>query len=362
VYVGVSAGAFVAASLANGRTPFELVRGLITEEPGEPPFDPASFFLPAYREWAKRGVKLPKLVADALLQFTRAPGDQTLFEALSRLGRALPLGVFDNEPIRRYLERSFALSGRTDDFRRLHHKLFVVAADLEAGTPIIFGSKGWDHIPISHAVQASTALPGLYPPVEIDGRLCVDGVLLKTVHASVALEHGADLLLCVNPVVPVDLAAGEAGRGPGPGALLRHGLPALLAQTFRTLIHSRMVVGMARYQAHFPGAEVVLFEPRRDEHRLFFNNIFSFKSRRQVCEIAYRTTRRDLWRRRATLEPMLRRHGYRLRLDLLADEHRSVWAGVGIGPHGRRAAVVDRLSRALARLESDGQGDGRRAS
>jgi predicted acylesterase/phospholipase RssA len=351
VYVGVSAGAFVAATLANGLTLSQLVRGMVTDEPGEHPFDPAIFFLPAYREWVSRGLQLPMLAADALLQFTRRPQDQTLLESLTRLTRALPLAVFDNEPIRRYLQRTFSLHGRSDDFRRLGRKLFVVAADLEAGTPIVFGAKGWDHVPISRAVQASTAVPGLYPPVEIEGRLCVDGVLLKTVHASVALEHGADLLLCVNPLVPVDLAAGEREGKLGKGALHRRGLPAILSQTFRTMIHSRMVVGMARYHAHYPTADVVLFEPARREYRLFFGSIFSFRARREVWEIAYRATRRDLWRRRATLGPIFRRHGYRLRLDLLRDEERTVWEGVGLSPDGRTVPVTGQLSQALAGLE-----------
>jgi predicted acylesterase/phospholipase RssA len=352
VYVGVSAGAFIAALLANGQTLSQLVRGLVTDEPGEHPFDPAVFFLPAYREWVGRGVQLPRLLADALLQFTRGPQDQTLLESLIRLSRALPLGVFDNEPIRRYLERVFSLHGRTDDFRRLRQRLFVVAADLEAGVPIVFGAKGWDHVPISRAVEGSTAVPGLYPPVEIEGRLCVDGVLLKTVHASVALEHGADLLLCLNPLVPVDVAAGERDRELPKGALLRRGLPAILSQTFRTMIHSRMVVGMARYHTHYPDADVVLFEPERHEYRLFFGNIFSFRSRREVCEIAYRATRRDLWRRRETLGPILRRHGFRLSLDALEDQDRTVWEGVGLDPDGPGARVADRLSHALARLET----------
>jgi NTE family protein len=134
-------------------------------------------------------------------------------------------------------------------------------------------------------------------------------------------------------------------------ALLRRGLPAILAQTFRTMIHSRMVVGMARYHAHYPNADVMLFEPERHEYRLFFSNIFSFRSRREVCEVAYRATRRDLWRRRATLEPIFRRHGFRLRSDVLQDQDRTVWQGVGLGPEGPGAAVTDRLSRALARLE-----------
>lgn len=359
VYVGVSAGAFLAASLANGQTPSQLVRGLVSHEPGEHPFDPAQFFLPAYREWARRGVQLPRLFADALWQFTRAPEDQTLLESLTRLSRALPLGLFDNDPIRRHLEQSFRRRGRTDDFRRLRHKLFVVSADLESGTPIVFGSRGWDHIPISRAVQASTALPGLYPPVEIEGHLCVDGVLLRTVHASVALAQGVELLFCVNPVVPVDVAAGQTtGVLPG-GSLRRRGLPAILSQTFRTLIHSRMVVGMSRYKTHYPTADVILLEPARDEYRLFFSNMFSFRSRREVCEIAYRATRENLRQRQATLGPILERHGYRLRTEVLADPARDVWQSVEVTRHGRRARVSERLSNTLARLE-EGLGNGSR--
>ena len=52
--------------------------------------------------------------------------------------------------------------------------------------------------------------PGTGLPVEIEGRHYVDGVLNKTVHASVAFEHGAGLVICVNPIVPVDTARAVA--------------------------------------------------------------------------------------------------------------------------------------------------------
>ncbi len=354
VYVGVSAGAFIASALANGLSAAQLVRGMVENDPEEAPFDPAHFFMPAYREWARRGAQLPRLFAEALWQFTRAPQDQRLMESLIRLSRALPPSLFDNEPIRRYLEKSFSRTGRTDDFRSLGHRLFVVAADLEAGVPMVFGSEGLDHVPISLAVQASTALPGLYPPVEVEGRLCVDGVLLRTVHASVALQQGVKLLFCVNPLVPVDVAAGERQGALREGALIRGGLPALISQTFRTLIHSRMVVGMARYQTNFPNADVALFEPERSEYRLFFRNIFTFAARREVCEIAYAATRRDLWNRQEELGPMLRRHGLGLNLGVLEDESRDLWEGVGLkrGSRARGNGVTERLSRAIERLEA----------
>lgn len=352
VYVGVSAGAFIASSLANQLTPTQMVRALVKHEPGEHPFVPETFLTPAYREWAARGLMLPKLIADAFLTFARQPHEHSLFETLTRVGRALPVGFFDNEPIRRYLEHTFALKGRTDDFRELRRKLVVVASDLGSGTAIRFGEPPWDHVPISRAVQASTALPGVYPPVEIDGRYCVDGVLLRTVHASVALEAGADLLLCVNPIVPVDIQQAVESGTLRNGLFVERGLPTVLSQTFRTLIHSRLQVGMAAYEKRFPGSDVVLFEPDRDDYQMLFGNIFTFATRRTVCERAYAQTRRDLWRRRKVLAPILARHGVRLRLEVLEDPDRNLWEGVGLMRDGSPSGATDDLGRALAHLES----------
>ena len=347
VYVGVSAGSFIAASLVNGITTAQMTRALVAHEPGVHPFVPSTFFTPAWREWGRRGLMVPKLLLETAKKLVQNPADQTIREAFMRLSRALPVGLFDNEPIRRYLERSFTRPGRTDDFRRLRHKLVVVSTDLGTGRAVRFGENGWDHVPISRAVQASTALPGLYPPVRIDGRDCVDGVLLRTVHASVALEDGADLLLCVNPLVPADLGREEARPDGGP--IVRRGLPTVMSQTFRTLIHSRLQVGMARYASRFPDADVLLFEPARNEYRMFFTNMFSFSARQKVCELAYQSTRRHLRERRAELAPVLARHGLRFRDELLDDPDRTVWGSASLGE--APSAMGASLGRTLEQLE-----------
>ena len=349
-YVGVSAGAFIASALANGITASQLARALVKHEPGEHPFVPENFFTPAYREFGRRGLMLPGLVANALVQFTRRPGDQTLLEALTRAADALPVGIFDNEPIRRYLQKIYSIKGRTDDFRKLRHDLVVLATDLESGRAVRFGEPGEEHVPISRAVQASTAFPGLYPPVMIDGRPCADGVLLKTLHASIPLEHGVGLLLAVNPIVPADTAAGVARGVLRPGTLLRRGLPAVLSQTFRTLVHSRLEIGLAAYRTRFPKAEVLRFEPDRDEYGMFFTRIFSFSSRRAVCQLAYAATRRDLRRRRHVIGAAIARHGLRLREDVLDDDSRDLWSGVGL-PEEKGPDVSKRLAQAVAGLE-----------
>ena len=170
VYVGVSAGAFLAANLANGITTAQNVRAIVKSDPGEHPFHPDTFFTPAIAEMLRRSLMTPRLLAEALWKYLRNPYDMPLVDSLLRLARALPVGVFDNEPVRRYLQRIYALPGRTDDFRRLRSRLFVVATELDSGRAIRFGDRGHDRVPISLAVAASAALPGLYPPVIIDGK------------------------------------------------------------------------------------------------------------------------------------------------------------------------------------------------
>jgi len=350
-YVGVSAGAFVAACVANGITSSQLCRAIVKAEPGEHPFRPGIFFAPAVRELLQRSLMTPRLALEALWGYARHPWDQTLPEAMFRLARALPVGLFDNEPIRAYLERIFSMKCRTDDFRALDRQLLIIAADLDSGAAVRFGEPGLDHVPISRAIQASCALPGVYPPVRIDGRYYVDGVLLKTLHASVALDSGVDLLIGINPIVPVDTDGAVSAGVMRRGKLVHRGLPTVLSQTFRTLVHSRLAAGLGSYAARYPEREVVLIEPSRDDYRMFFTNIFSFAERRSVCEHAYRSTRRFLLDRRETLEPVLARHGIRYREAILRDADRNLWYEVGVDRPRPGMALTRRLDGALARLD-----------
>lgn len=354
IYVGVSAGAFLTAALANGIKPSELARTVVRSEGAESPFSPGTFFKPALRGWARQGARLPKLFATALSRVAVHPGDPSVRESLSRLAGGLPVAIFENEPIRRYLARMLSQPGRTDDFRQLKRKLVVVATDLGSGRAIRFGEPGFDHVPISRAVQASSAFPGLYPPVTIDGRPCVDGVLLKTLHASVALEDGAGLVLCVNPLVPADITTGIATGALRPDALTAGGLVTVLSQTVRTMIHSRLEVGMAAYGTRYPDSDVVLFEPHPDDYGMFFTNIFSFSARGAVCELAYQSTRRTLRQRRAEIETALARHGITLRGDVLDDTTRTMsteGAPLATGSGAGGAAGATRtLRNTLARL------------
>src|SRR6187549_1048118 len=203
VYVGVSSGGFVAAALANGISPAQMYR-LFIDDGADAALKPEIFLKPAFGEFRRRAVALPALARRATVQWLRAPLRRGLMSSLATFAGAVPTGLFDNRAIDDFLRRLFSARGRTNDFRELAGKLFLVATNLDTGASVTFGARGRDHVPISRAIQASSALPGLFPPVVIDGGHYVDGALNKTLHASVALDQGIGLLLCVNPLVPFD--------------------------------------------------------------------------------------------------------------------------------------------------------------
>ncbi len=323
VYVGVSSGSYVAAALANGISPAQMYR-LFIDDGADAALTPEVFLRPAFAEFVRRLAALPLLVSRATVQYVRDPRHHGVMESFATLGRAMPTGVFDNGSIDRFLRELFAAPGRTNDFRRLRNKLFIVATNLDSGASVTFGSSGRDHVLISHAIEASSALPGLFPPVSIDGEHYVDGALNKTLHASVALDEGIDLLLCVNPLVPFDASRARGSDHLSVDKLNQGGLPLVLSQTFRAIIHSRMKVGMEKYGTQYPQADILLFEPDREDADMFFANIFSYAQRKHLCAAAFAKTRANLLARAATLAPRLARHGIRLRLDRLGEAHRDV--------------------------------------
>jgi len=352
IYVGVSAGGFVAAGLANGITPGQMVSKFIENrgEDGLIALKPESLLRPAFAEYGRRAGSVPGLLAGALRHYLRDPLHGNLFDSFQRLGRAIPAGIFDSAGIDDYLRGLFSRRGRSNDFRDLRARLFLVATELDSGASVAFGEAGHDDVPISTAVRASAALPGLFPPVEIGGRHYVDGALRKTLHASIALRHGARLVLCVNPLVPYDAALARLRGERLRPSLSEGGLPMVLSQTFRAIIHSRMQVGMAKYGSEYRNADVMLFEPGRDDAVLFFTNVFSTASRKRLAEHAWRRTRIDLFRRRHELGPILARHGIRIRLDVLRDATRALCAPPA-GGRGRAVPLARDLGRVLDALD-----------
>jgi len=187
--------------------------------------------------------------------------------------------------------------------------------------------------------------------VDIDGQHFVDGALIKTMHASIALDEGVDLMLCINPLVPFDASARQTATdaatpwaAPEPiPRIADGGLPAVLSQTFRSLIHSRLVLGLKSYEQAYPNTDIVLFEPDHRDPELYLANTFSYSQRRHLAEHAYQQTRQLLRSRQTGLSTKLGYHGITLNHAVLDDSSRHLCPP-------RRAPT--RISHALTKLHN----------
>jgi NTE family protein len=348
-YIGVSAGGFIAAALANGMGPREQCASFIeNDNTASEVFDPAWLMTPAWGEFVRRAFLIPGVTVNALVRLLRG---KSLTSVLEQLGPALPTGVFSNDEIDHRLATLFNKPGRSNDFRQLKTKLTLVATNLDSGDAAPFGRPGWDHVPISKAVQASSALPGMFPPVEIGDQFYVDGALKKTMHASLALDEGVDLMLCLNPLVPFDATAPQFEKVMRRGLpserhriprIVEGGLPSVMAQTFRSMIHSRLELGMKQYERSYPHSDVLLFEPDHRDPEMYLANTFSYSQRRHLAEHAYQQTRAWLRSRRTTLSATLARHGLALNAEALDDHRRHLV---------KTAKAPTRIGRAIQRLQ-----------
>jgi len=344
VYVGVSSGSIIAGCLANKIGTEEMCRILLTEAGVDHPFQPEIFLRPAFAEYLGRVRKIPTVVLDTAVEWIKNPQSRRFTEVLGRFGALLPTGLFDNGAVEGFIRRLFTSHGRTNRFSELDRKLYVVAVELDTGLAVRFGDERHQDTSISKAIQASSAMPGLYPPVEIKGKFYLDGALRRTLNASVALDHDVDLLIGINPLVPYDADRALAKGKWVPESLAEAGLLAVLSQTFRALLQSRMQVGLAKYEK-YEHSDMLVLEPDPDDGDMFFTNVFSFASRRELCNHAYRNTLNDLRLNHDKINSMLEPHGLKLDEDILAETKRTLFDG--LTRPNRRSHTTSRLHRVL---------------
>ncbi|EAR08558.1 patatin-like phospholipase family protein [Reinekea blandensis] len=346
MYVGVSAGSVIASALANQFSIREIADNLLRPDDVEHPIHPSLFYSPAWGEYRHRITSIPGLTWQAIYDYLRNPRDESLLESFTRLKQVLPAGFFDNRPIERYLRKLFQQYGITNDFRKLDTQLMIVAADLDCGRSVVFGHPEWDDVPISTAVQASTCVPGLYVPVRIHDHYFVDGILYKTVHASAALDAGADLVFCFNPIVPY-CNRQFLPDAPEQTSIIREGSVGIISQAIRAMVHSRSVTGFRQYQRDYPDKDIILFEPKPDDAVWFFANEFSFRNRVQMVDSAYRATLADISQRQDELNGMLAPYGLAIQPEHLNDGPslpESIRQRRRLSPHMKRLRTsLDRL-------------------
>lgn len=306
VYVGVSSGSFLVSALANGLTTEEIADIFAFNKRTETPFNPDNFLRPAYKLFAKKATQIPIVAYEALTDWLKKPFHTSVVDILEKFGSLLPNGAFNNASLEKFIKEVLSTKHATNDFRKLQRQLYIIACDINTGKIATFSTDENSDVPISKAVQASSALPGLYAPVNIKGEFYVDGALRRTMNASAALDNDVQLLFAVNPIVPFENAQVLHEKS----KLLKAGLPMILSQTFRSIIQSRLKSGLAKYTTHYPKADIILVEPDNDDEMLFNTNLFSYSERDKLCEYAYQQTRKQIQKKFDDIQSILKRHSF----------------------------------------------------
>ncbi|MFZ6812963.1 patatin-like phospholipase family protein [Undibacterium sp. Rencai35W] len=131
---------------------------------------------------------------------TQYPLGATL--GLSASGVRLPTGAVQATQFLELLQ-NWTIHIQPDiKFDRLPIPFRAVATDLESGKMVVF-----DQGPLHTAIRASMAAPGVFAPIEVNGRLLTDGGLVRNLPVDIARSMGADIVIAVNigtPLLPRD--------------------------------------------------------------------------------------------------------------------------------------------------------------
>ena len=313
VYVGTSAGSFVASLVANGVTPEEMMRVLNPQLPSPIRDISLSVLLrPNYRGFLGKSLTFPfKLVALAR-ELAENARDVSVMDLAMGLAGGLPPGIYSGSGIQEYMQEVLSDPDRTDDFSMLEPELYLVATDLDTTERVVLGEGEWADVPISKAVAASGALPMVYEPVEINGRDFIDGGIRSTTNVDIAVERGAKFIVVINPLVPyvndfgrnIPTLAGERAR-----RVADMGLTGIGNQVFRMLSHDRLHRSVEIWSERYPGVDIILIEPELDDELMFGTSILDYKARLEIAKHGFESVTMKLARDYDRYRAIAERHG-----------------------------------------------------
>ncbi|HEU5061526.1 MAG TPA: patatin-like phospholipase family protein [Solirubrobacterales bacterium] len=312
VYVGTSAGSFVASMLANGVTPEEMMQVINSDDNmGLEDLDLDKVLKPNYLGFLSKAVALPLRTAELLGRLARI-GDFSAIDIGVGLAEALPAGLYSGSGLSDYVEEALGTDGRVNDFRLIDPELYLTATDLDTCERIVFGEDGWSDVPISKAVECSTCLPIVYKPVDLKGRQFVDGGIRSTTNVDIAVEKGAKFIVVVNPLVPyvndfektIPTVFGRRVR-----RVSDMGLPAIANQTFRLIAHARLHQAVEQWQEKYPGVDIILIEPEPDDELMFGTPIMDYSRRLTIARHGFESVTAALARDYDRYAEIAERHG-----------------------------------------------------
>ncbi|HEX9160098.1 MAG TPA: patatin-like phospholipase family protein [Thermoanaerobaculia bacterium] len=178
---GTSMGAVVGGLYASGMSPDEIEKALTTVDWHDAMRDRTQYKDLSFRRKADENRYL------------------TAFEAGLRGAHVmLPRGLRSAQKFRFLLQSFLIPVAAVRDFSKLPVPFKAVAADIETGEAVVL-----DHGVLAEAIRASMSLPGVFTPVEYDGKLLVDGGIADNVPVDVVRAMGADIVIAVDVGSPL---------------------------------------------------------------------------------------------------------------------------------------------------------------
>jgi predicted acylesterase/phospholipase RssA len=312
IYVGTSAGSFVAGMLANGVTPDEMMQVLNKRVPSElEDLDLDKVLKPNYLGFLQKAAALPLRGAELARALLKVREISAIDLGVA-LAETLPTGLYSGSGVGEYVEQVLADAGRANDFRLMDRELYITATDLDTTERIVFGEKGWADVPISKAIECSTALPLIYKPVELKGRQMVDGGIRSTTNLDIAVERGAKFIVVVNPIVPY-VNDFEKTIPTMLGTRVRRvsdmGMPAIANQAFRIMSHARLHQAVDHWREKYPGVDIILVEPEPNDELMFGTPIMDYSQRLRIARHGFESVTAKLAEDYEQFEETAKRHG-----------------------------------------------------
>lgn len=321
IYVGVSAGSVIATLAANRIPPATLFRTTADNE--------SRVF-----NWKRRDIyrldsreilsSCGSLLRNLFRIFRNYRGKRWQFsfnDLFYILVEQFPAGIFSLGPLQQYLCDAFREERILDDFHLLDTELYIPAYDLDRGERIVFGSEGYRSMHICQAITASCAIPWFFRPHRIEGNHYMDGSIGLVSHIDIALEKGADLIVLVNPRVPISndkasfclpsLSYGHCS------SIAELGITFAWEQAQRIENDIKLKMAMENYRHSHPDVDIVLFEPGPEEAILFFQSPMSNEARYHIMNYGYHMTLSQIADRYEDLARTFSRHNIEVSRDQL---------------------------------------------
>jgi hypothetical protein len=294
-------------------TPEEMMRVVNQQVPT--PFrdiDLGQLLRPNIPEFIRKGAGLPFKTISVLRELAPLLGQVSIMDVALGLAEGLPSGLYSGSGIQDYMRAVLSDPDRSDEFRLLENELYLAATDLDTCERIVFGADGWDDVPISTAVRASTALPMVYKPVRVRDRELIDGGIVSTTNLDIAVEAGAKFIVVVNPLVPYvnDFTERVSGLfGSRPRHVSDMGLPQIGYQAFKLMAYQRLHEMAKKWEDRYPGVDIVLIEPEPNDELMFQTSIMNFTKRVDIARHGFQSVTLKLAEDYDNFHAVCERHG-----------------------------------------------------